>query len=76
MAERGDIPPLLAEAATLIRTFGNAAAHDTASAITGTHTQMIEKFLAVLVEYLYVAPAALREFKFILALETDDPPAA
>lgn len=72
MAARGDIPPLLAEAATLIRTFGNAAAHESGAAINGIHVQMIEKFLAVLIEYLYIAPAALREFKYILGIESDD----
>lgn len=72
MAARGEIPPLLAEAATLIRTFGNTAAHESGEAINWNHVQMIEKFLVVLIEYLYVGPATLRDFKFILDIGGED----
>lgn len=73
LADTGQIPPLLAEAATLIRTFGNSAAHASGDVINGLHVQMIEKFLAVLIDHLYVAPAALHEFKMMLGLDEGQP---
>lgn len=72
LAERGEIPPLLAEAATLIRLFGNAGAHSSQEKINGIHVQMIEKFLEALVQYLYIAPAALDEFKILLDIDAND----
>jgi Domain of unknown function (DUF4145) len=72
LADRGEIPPILAEAATLIRTFGNVSAHSSVEKINGIHVEMIEKFLEALVQYLYVAPAALEGFKFLLDIETDN----
>jgi Domain of unknown function (DUF4145) len=71
LANRGEIPPILAEAATLIRIFGNVSAHSSVEKINGIHVEMIEKFLEVLVQYLYVAPAALEGFKFLLGIEAD-----
>lgn len=72
MSTRGDIPPLLAEAVALIRTFGNTAAHEIGADINEIHAQMIQKFLAILIDYLYTAPAALLEFKLLLGIETAD----
>jgi Domain of unknown function (DUF4145) len=72
LVERGEIPPLLAEAATFIRIFGNTGAHSSEDNITGIHVEMIEKFLEVLVQYIYVAPAALRDFKTLLEIEDND----
>ena len=63
--------PMLAEAATLIRTFGNAGAHSPNSEINGLHVEMIEKFLEALIQYVYIAPATLREFKFVLDIEQE-----
>lgn len=73
LAASGQIPPLLAEAVTLIRAFGNSAAHASDGVINGVHVQMIEKFLAVLIEHLYVAPAALYEFQMMLGINEDQP---
>jgi hypothetical protein len=75
LAASGQIPPLLKEAATLIRTFGNSAAHASEDVINGLHVEVIEKFLAVLIEYLYVAPAALYEFRMLLGIDGDEPTA-
>lgn len=72
LAKRGEIPPFLAEAATLIRIFGNTAAHASEEHIDGLHVLMIEKFLATLIEYLYEAPATLNEFKVLLEMEHND----
>lgn len=72
LADRGVIPPFLAEAATLIRIFGNAGAHSSDNPINALHVSLIEKFLAVLVEYVYVAPAALHELKIALDIDQND----
>lgn len=72
LLKRGELPPLLAEAAELIRTFGNAAAHEPVAVINGLHVELIEKFLALLVEYMYTAPSILQELKHHLDLETND----
>lgn len=72
LAERGEIPPLLAKATTLIRTFGNAGAHSSENNITGIHVEMIEQFLEVLMQHIYIAPAALRLFKTLLETEDND----
>lgn len=69
LAARGDIPPLLAEAAKHIRLFGNMAAHEAKAHFNEIHVQMIEKVLAVLVEHLYITPSALQEFKLLLDLD-------
>jgi len=73
LVAKGEIPPFLAEAVTLIRTFGNAGAHPTGEEVNGLHVEMIEQFLAILVQYLYVAPAALYQFKCLLDIGNDDP---
>jgi hypothetical protein len=72
LAAKGKLPPILVEAATLIRTFGNAAAHESGTTINWIHVDMIEKFLAALIAYLYTDPAALREFKLILEIENEE----
>ncbi|KLN57476.1 DUF4145 domain-containing protein [Variovorax paradoxus] len=72
LATRGEIPSLLAEAANHIRLFGNAAAHEANMHITEIHVQMIDKFLAVLVDHLYTAPTALKEFKVLLDMDGDE----
>lgn len=68
LAARGEIPPLLAEAARHIRRFGNMAAHEAEVNFNEIHVQMIEKFLTALVDHLYTAPSALQEFKILLDL--------
>jgi hypothetical protein len=68
LAERGEIPPLLAEAAKHIRLLGNMAAHEAEVSFNEIHVQMIEKLLAILIDHLYTAPSALQEFKILLDL--------
>jgi len=70
LAAKDDIPPMLAEAANHIRLFGNMAAHESDRSFNEIHVQMIEKFLDVLVEYLYITPNAFHEFKALLDLES------
>ena len=64
---------MLAEAAKHIRLLGNMAAHEADRNFNEIHVQMIEKFLDVLVEYLYITPSALQDFKVLLDLEDKEP---
>lgn len=66
LTSKGVIPPLLAEAAALIRTLGNAGAHSGHDDFDGSHVAMIETFLPALLEYLYVTPVTLAGFKSLL----------
>lgn len=67
LAERGNIPPVLAKMTDVLRTLGNAAAHEGPHAVTVPMTWSIEEFFKAVVEYVYVAPARLAEFEASLA---------
>lgn len=71
MITRRGIPSYLSESTTLIRKFGNIAAHSS-EPITGTHMQLIEKFLNALIEYLYTAPGDFKIFKIMLSIENPE----
>jgi hypothetical protein len=67
LAERGEIPPSLAEVTDALRVVGNTAAHVSLQPITHPMTWVIDDFFRVIVEYVYVAPSKLSEFKQRLA---------
>jgi Domain of unknown function (DUF4145) len=71
LAATNQIPPVLAEAATLIRVFGNVGAHSGGGELNGLHAEMIGQFLELIVQYVYEAPAALHNFKCLLGLDDD-----
>jgi Domain of unknown function (DUF4145) len=60
---QGEIPPALAELTDVLRVVGNSAAHSALQSITGPMTWAIDDFFRVVVEYVYVAPEKLREFR-------------
>ena len=60
------LPIFLSEASTMIRMFGNAAAHDSALEFNEHHVDMINEFLDLLIYHLYVAPASLQAYKYLL----------
>jgi Domain of unknown function (DUF4145) len=68
----GRLPPLLAKASTMIRVFGNAAAHMDDAALNEHHVDMVDEFLRLIIQYLYVAPSSLRTFSYLLELEDDE----
>lgn len=67
LAKRGELPPVTAEASDLVRLIGNAGAHASATQVTVPDTWAIEEFIRVVLEYVYVAPAQIEEFKKRLA---------
>jgi hypothetical protein len=48
---------------TLIRLVGNAGAHASGIKITVPQVWAIDDFIIAIIEYLYVAPAKIEEFK-------------
>lgn len=67
LAARGEIPPVLSEMTTVLRQLGNAGAHFTDQVVTVPDTWTIDSFFRSLIEYVYVAPGKLEEFKSRLA---------
>jgi hypothetical protein len=63
LADQGEIPPVLIEITTVLRTLGNSGAHNTEQKVTVPMTWQMDKFFRTLVEYVYVAPARLAEFR-------------
>ena len=63
LVSRGELPTVLAEATSLIRLIGNAGAHASDKKITQPQVWAIDDFLKAVIEYLYVAPKKVNEFK-------------
>jgi len=63
LAAKGEVPPLLAEMTDAMRTLGNVAAHEPLEVVTVPMTWALDDFFRALVEYVYVAPSKLAEFK-------------
>jgi hypothetical protein len=63
LAKKGEIPPVLSEITTVLRTLGNSGAHNTKQKVTVPMTWAMDEFFRALVEYVYVAPFRLQEFK-------------
>lgn len=63
MAKKGVIPNTLAEASDLVRLVGNAGAHASTLNINALHASAIDDFIKAIIEYPYVAPARIDEFK-------------
>lgn len=63
LAERGEIPPVLAEFTDVLRLLGNIGAHWTGQRVHPLQTTALDDFFRAIVEYIYVAPSKLKEFK-------------
>lgn len=63
LAKDNVIPKTLSDATTLIRLVGNAGAHASGTQITTPQVWAIDDFIKAIIEYLYVAPAKIGEFK-------------
>jgi len=63
LSSKGEIPPGLAEVSDILRIVGNTAAHGALQSITPPMTWAIDDFFRSIVEYVYVAPSKLEEFK-------------
>lgn len=67
LAAAGFVPPTLAKMTDVLRTLGNAAAHDVVRKVTIPMTWAIDGFFRAVVEYVYVAPAKLEAFQAALS---------
>lgn len=63
LSKRGEIPLVLAEITSVLRVLGNSGAHNTNQNVTVPMTWVMDKFFRTLVEYVYIAPHQLEEFK-------------
>jgi uncharacterized protein DUF4145 len=63
LANRGEIPNTLVEASGLLRLIGNIGAHASDSDVHPNQASALNKFFQVIVEYLYVSPKMIEEFK-------------
>ena len=62
LASRGDIPQKLSEVTDVLRLLGNIGAHAGEEQVRPWHVWTIDRFFRVIAEYIYVAPARLKEF--------------
>lgn len=63
LAHRGEIPPTLAEVSDTLRILGNIGAHASEANIEPWQVHSIDEFFRAIVEYIYVAPSNLADFK-------------
>lgn len=67
LTQKGEVPPVLSEMTDVLRIVGNTAAHGSLQAITQPMTWAIDEFFRAVVEYVYIGPSKLTEFKKKLA---------
>jgi hypothetical protein len=63
LSKRGEIPPILAEMTTVLRQLGNDGAHAASRKVTVPLTWVMDEFFRAVIEYVYVAPGKLANFK-------------
>lgn len=63
LSHRGEIPPTLADVSDTLRILGNIGAHASETDIEPRQVHSIDEFFRAIVEYIYVAPSKLAEFK-------------
>jgi|SRR5579872_3224247 len=63
LAGKGEIPPVLAEMTSVLRSIGNSGAHNTTQKLTVPMTWAMDEFFRALVEYVYVGPFRLQQFR-------------
>jgi Domain of unknown function (DUF4145) len=63
LADKGEIPKTLSEASDIIRLIGNVGAHANNVDVHPLQVLAIDGFFKAIVEYVYVSPARIREFK-------------
>jgi len=63
LADKGEIPPVLAKASDFLRLLGNIGAHGIDETIHPLQAFSIDDFFRAVVEYVYIAPSKLKEFE-------------
>jgi hypothetical protein len=76
LSATGALPPLLSEMTDVLRILGNMGAHESTQQVRSWHVAAIEEFFKAVIEYIYVAPYKLDEFRQQLAaMHRNAPPA-
>jgi hypothetical protein len=63
LADRGEIPQTLADMADVLRTLGNIGSHFDDEEVSPEYVPVIDDFFRAVVEYVYIAPHKVKEFK-------------
>lgn len=63
LATRGEIPPTLADMTDVLRQLGNIGSHAGDEEIDPAYVDVIDDFFRAIVEYVYIAPYKVNEFK-------------
>ena len=63
LAEKGEVPPILVEVSGLLRLIGNIGAHAAEKSVHPLFVETIDDFFRALIEYLYIAPSKVIEFR-------------
>jgi hypothetical protein len=66
LVANGSIPPTLAEASTVVRLAGNLGAHASERLPTLIFASAVDRLLRAIIEYLYVVPVEVVEFRRLL----------
>jgi Domain of unknown function (DUF4145) len=68
LADKGEIPTKLAELSDVLRLVGNIGAHAAEEEVKAWQVYAIDEFFRAVVEYVYVAPGKLEEYRESLEL--------
>jgi hypothetical protein len=63
LADKDEIPPVLAEMTDVLRLFGNMGSHDDDVSVGKEYVQVIDEFFWAVVEYVYIAPQRINEIR-------------
>ena len=63
LAQRGEIPKILSEMTDVLRTLGNVGSHAGDEEIPLEYVEVIDDFFRAIIEYVYIAPHKVSEFK-------------
>ena len=63
LSEKGEIPKVLSDITDVLRLIGNIGAHGIGQSVHPLQAYAIDDFFKAVIEYVYVAPAKLQDFK-------------
>ncbi len=63
LSEKEKIPPVLTDAGDILRLLGNVGAHGLSDSVQPLQAFALDEFFRVIIEYLYIAPSKIEEFK-------------
>lgn len=63
LSDKGEMPPVLSEVSDVLRLLGNIGAHNIGGSVHPLQVLALDEFFRAIVEYVYIAPSRLKEFK-------------